>query len=71
MIRNHFCEIFQNLHFANNRNDDKTEKNSKSSEVPSRCDSEKSIDEHKVKFKGRSGMKKYIKSKPIKGGFKF
>ena len=36
-----------------------------------RCDSEKSIDEHKVKFKGRSGMKKYIKSKPIKGGFRF
>ena len=30
-------------------------------------DSEQSIDEHMVKFKGRSGMKQYIKSKPIKG----
>ena len=34
-------------------------------------DSEQSIDEHMVKFKGRSGMKQYIKSKPIKWGFKF
>ena len=32
---------------------------------------EQSIDEHMVKFKGRSGMKPYIKSKPIKWGFKF
>ena len=34
-------------------------------------DSEQSIDEHRMKFKGRSGMKQYIKSKPIKWGFKF
>ena len=34
-------------------------------------DSEQSIDEHMVKFKGRSRMKQYIKSKPIKCGFKF
>ena len=34
-------------------------------------DSEQSIDEHMVKFKGRSGMKQYIKLKPIKWGFKF
>ena len=33
--------------------------------------SEQSIDEHIVKFKGRSGMKQYIKSKPIKKGFIF
>ena len=44
--------------------------NSKFSEVISN-DSEQSIDEHMVKFKGRSGMKQYIKSKPIKWGFKF
>ena len=43
--------------------------NSKFSEVLSN-DSEQSIDEHMVKFKGRSGMKQYIKSKPIKWGFK-
>ena len=28
-------------------------------------------DEHMAKFKGRSGMKQYLKSKPIKWGFKF
>ena len=44
--------------------------NSKFSEVLSN-DSENIIDEHMVKFKGRSGMKQYIKSKPIKWGFKF
>ena len=76
MFRNR-CEILQNLHFADNRKDDKTDKafkmrpvidylNSKFSEVLSN-DSEQSIDEHMVKFKGRSGMKQYIKSKPIKG----
>ena len=67
MIQNHFCEILQNLHFADNREDDKTDKafmmrpvidhlNSKFSEVLLN-DSEQSIDEHMVKFKGRSGMK--------------
>ena len=81
MIRNRFCEILQNLHFADNRKDDKTDKafkmrsvidhlNSKFSEVLSN-DSEQSIDEHMVKFKGRFGMKQYIKSKPINWGFKF
>ena len=44
--------------------------NLKFSEVLSN-DSEQSIDEHMVKFKGRSGMKQYIKSKPVKWGFKF
>ena len=34
-------------------------------------DKEQSIDANMVKFKGRSGMKQYIKSKPIKWGFKF
>ena len=44
--------------------------NSKLSEVLSN-DSEQNIDEHMVKLKSRSGMKHYIKSKPIKWGFKF
>ena len=81
VIRNSFCEILQNLHFADEKKDDKTDKtfkmrpvidhlNSKFSEVLSN-DSEQSIDEHMVKFKGRSRMKQYIKSKPIKCGFKF
>ena len=63
MILNRFCEIFQYLHFADNRKHDKTDKvfkmrpvidhlNSKFSEELS-IDSEQSIDEHMVKFKGR------------------
>ena len=43
--------------------------NSKFSEVLWN-DSEQTIDEHKLKFKGRSGMKQYLKSKPIKWSFK-
>ena len=81
IIRKRFCQILQNLHFADNRKDDKTDKafkmrpvidhlNWKVSEVLSK-NSEQSIDEHMVKFKGGSGMKQYIKSKPIKWGFKF
>ena len=75
MIRNHFCEILQDLHFADNRLSQAFKimidhLNSKVSDVLSN-DSEQSIDEHMVKFKGRSRMKQYIKSKPIKCGFKF
>ena len=80
MIRDRFGEILQNLHFADNRKDDKTDKafkmkpvidhlNLRFSEVLSN-DSEQRIDEH-IEFKGRSRMKQYIKSKPIKWGFKF
>ena len=75
MIRNHFCEILQDLHFADNRLSQAFKimidhLNSKVSDVLSN-DSEQSIDEHMVKFKGRSGMKQYIKSKPMKWGYKF
>ena len=81
MIRNRFREILQSLHFVDNRKDNKTDKaftmgpvidhiNSEFFEVLSK-DSEQSIDEHMVKFKGRSRMKQYMKSKPIKWGFKF
>ena len=76
IIQNHFCEIFQNLHFADNRKDDKTGNtfklrpmidrlNLRFSEVLSN-DSEQNTDEHIVKFKGRSKIKQYIKLKPIK-----
>ena len=75
MIRNHFCEILQDLHFADNRLSQAFKimidhLNSKVSDVLSN-DSEQSNDEHMVKLKGRSRMKQYIKSKPIKLGFKF
>ena len=67
MIQNRFCEILQNLHFADNRKENKTDKdfkirpvidhlNSKFSEMLSN-DNEQSTDEHKLKFKGTSGMK--------------
>ena len=67
LIRNRFCEIFQSLNFADNRNDVKTDKvfkmrpvidylNLKFFEVLSN-DSEQSTDEHMVKFKVRSCMK--------------
>ena len=60
MMWNRFCEILQNLHFADNRNSDKTDKafkmrplkdhlNSKFSEVLSN-DSEQIIDEHMLKL---------------------
>ena len=63
MFRNCLCEILQNLHFADSRKDDKTDKafkmrpvidnlNSTFSEVLSN-DREQRIDEHMVKFKGR------------------
>ena len=76
IIQNHFCEIFQNLHFADNRKDDKTGKtfkmrpmidhlNLRFSEVLSN-DSEQNTDQHIVKFKGRSKIKQYIRLKLIK-----
>ena len=69
MTRNHFCEILQNSHFADNRNGDKIDKafkmrpvidhlNLKFSEVLSN-DSEQSIDELMVKFKSISEIKQY------------
>ena len=77
MIRNRFCEILENLHFADIRKNDKTDKAFKMRLVTDHVnskfsnDGEKSIDENMVKVKGRSGMKQYIKSKPIISGFKF
>ena len=81
MIWNRFNEILQNLHFADNKKDDKTDKafkmrpmidhlNSKLFEVLSNY-SEQSIDEHMVKHKGWSGMKHYANLKPIKCDFTF
>ena len=34
-------------------------------------DSSESVDEHIVKFKGRSNIRQYVTNKPIKWGFKF
>ena len=81
MIRNRFCEILQNLRLANNTYDEKTDRvlkvrpvidhlNKKFAEVLSN-NKEECIDEYMVKFKGRSGIKQYIKSKSIKWGIEF
>ena len=78
IIQNRFCEILQNLHFSDNTYDDKTDRgfkvrsvrdhlNKKFGEVLS--NNKEQIKKHMVKFKERSDMKQYIKSKPIKWGF--
>ena len=81
MIRARFQSILRNLHFANNGNDDKTDKSCKIRRVIehlSKIFAEslsnslfQSVDEHMCKFKGRSSAKQYIKNKPIKWGFKY
>ena len=81
IIQNRFCDILQNLHFAKSRKDDNTDKACKMKPVidhpilklfeTESNGNEQSIDEHMMKFRGRSGMKHHIKSKPIKWGFKF
>ena len=79
-IRERFKEILQNLHFADNTKSDKEDKGYKIRPVIDHLNElfrqvysdepEQSIDEHMTKFKGRSSIKQYIKSKPIKWGFK-
>ena len=85
MPRNHFLEIFYNLHLADNA----LEPNSGSTNYSKICKMKNfveillrnfqsdykfgrygSIDETMVKFKGRSSWKQYIPLKPIKRGYK-
>ena len=82
MTRGRFKEILQNIHLADNSKSNKEP--DKGCKIRSLIDhfnkvfpeamsddSEQTIDEHMVKFKGRSSMKQYVKSKPIKWEFKF
>ena len=81
MIRERFKEVLRNLHFSDNaiaNNEDRGNKvrfltdHFNKAFSPALSDSEKqSIDEHMVKFKGRSSMKQYIKQKPIQWDLKF
>ena len=81
MTKSRFKEILQNIHFSNNDTVDKVDKGNKVRPLINHFNeafqsamsnsSMQSIDEHMIKFKGRSQMKQYIKSKPIKWGFKF
>ena len=80
IARTRFKEILQNLHFADNTQENNSEKAFKIRPIidhfnkaflSAMSDSnEQSIDEHMTKFKGRSGMKQYLQLKPIKWGFK-
>ena len=76
MARSRFEDILQNLHFSDNTKDTKSDKgykvrslinhfNQSFSNSVSNDDSQ-GVDEHMVKFKGRSSMKQYLKSKPTK-----
>ena len=81
MARSRFEDIIRNLHFSDNTKDGKSDKGYKvrslinhfnqifSNSVSN--DDSQSIDERMVKFKDRSNMKQYVKSKPIKWCFKF
>ena len=81
LTRARFKDILQNIHFADNSKNDKSDKGYRIRPVIDHFnkafasavsnDACQSIDEHMVKFKGRSSMKQYIKKKPIKWGFKF
>ena len=81
MTRQRFKDILRNFHFLGNNKHDKNDKGFKICPVINHFnksfsntlsnDKLQSIDEHMVKFKGRSSMKQYVKKKPIKWGFKF
>ncbi|GFW12549.1 piggyBac transposable element-derived protein 2 [Trichonephila clavipes] len=81
MPRKRFEQIRQNLHFSNN--EDQSQANDKAYKIRpvmhhfNLCfqkamnnSKRQSIDEHMIKVKGHNIMKKYIKNKPIKWGFK-
>ena len=81
MTKSRLKKILQNIHFLNNDTAGKVDKGNKVRPLINHFNkafqsamsnsSIQSIDEHMIKFKGRSSMKQYIKSKPIKWGFKF
>lgn len=80
MTRTRFRNILQNLHFSDNEKlatDDRAAKVRSILDHFNRCfqsargnTSSQSIDEHMCKFKGKSGMKQFIKNKPVPWGFK-
>ena len=77
--RTRFEQILQNLHFVEYQNDEKLDKVYKVRSVISHfnfsaCvsnDSTQSVDKHMFKFKERSSMRQYVKSKETNWGFKF
>ena len=81
MTRKRFEEIWKNLHFSDNN--DRSLDGDKARTVrpiishlnfcyqdAAMNEEHQSVDEHMIKFKGRSQMKQNIKNKPVKWGFK-
>ena len=79
--RGTYQETFQNLHFADNSKQVQTNKGCKISPIIDHLNKsfqerysnepKQSIGEHIAKFKGRSSMRQYLKTKPIKWCFKW
>ena len=85
MTRDRFKEILSNLHFSNNMDSVPRDHPDHDRAFKVRwlidylnekflaaveSESEQSVDEHMIKFKGRNIMRQHIKNKPIKWGFK-
>ena len=81
MTKTRFQATLQSLHFTDNQKKDKADKGFKFRPVMKHFNvtltlvlgnsKYQSTDEHMCKFEGISNMKQFIKSKPIKLGFKF
>ena len=81
MTKSRFKELLHNIYFSDNDTADSNDKGNKFRRLVDHFNEafqnavanspNQSIDEHMIKFKGRSSMKQYIKSKPVKWGFKF
>ena len=87
MKRARFLEILQNIHFADNHKElppTESEETDRAWKLRPLFDhlgkhfqdmlqpyAHQSTDEHMCKFKGKNIMRKYMKNKPIKWGFKF
>lgn len=80
MSRNRFAEIMRFLHFADNNNLDKADKYAKIRPLFNHLNTEfletfrkeeqLSVDESMVPYYGRHGCKQFIRSKPIRFGYK-
>ena len=79
-MRTRYQEVLQNVHFANNKKQEKTEKDYKIRPIIDRLNEsfsavfsnepEQSIHGYMTKFKGFSTMRQYLMIKPIKWRFK-
>ena len=76
MIKSRFKEVLRKTHFSDNDTADSNDKGNKVRPLKDRFNEafqitvanspNQNIDDHMIKFRERSSMKQYIKSKPIK-----